>query len=98
MGNNVEYAFLTLLAVEPLGKRLRMDLPFVMLCFPGVVLWKGQGSSFSVLIKPELETGLREIICVLKQHLGEGVAKLEPSVYASWSARQCGALVCLTKL
>lgn len=93
MGNNDEYAFLTLLVVEPLGKRLRMD--FVMLCFPGVVLYKGRGSSFSVLIKPELETGVREIICVLAQHIGEGVAKLEPN---SWSARQCRALVYLTKL
>lgn len=95
MGNNDEYAFLTLLVVEPLGKRLRMDLPFVMLCFPGVVLYKGRGSSFSVLIKLELETGVREIICVLKQHIEEGVAKLEPN---SWPARECCALVCLTKL
>lgn len=40
MENDVEYDLMTLLAIDVLGKRFKINLPYAMLCFPGVILYR----------------------------------------------------------
>lgn len=46
MGNDVEYALLTLLAIDQLRKRVKTDLPYVILFFHGVVLFRDKDHNF----------------------------------------------------
>lgn len=38
MGNYVKYALLTLVAIDPPGRRFKIDFPYGMICFPGVIV------------------------------------------------------------
>lgn len=49
MGNDVEYALLTLVAIDPPGRRFKMDFPCATLYFPGVILCdKDRHAQFSL--------------------------------------------------